>query len=604
MEGDYHKPLIPDPQFDALMPKPKGTVETIKREARLEDTITLLPEVIRRVSWQVRKIIPLLRGDTLEETCKNIWTRLYNGIRYCKDEKNKEQIFSPRATWWRKKGDCDDFSVFVSAILTEMKISHVLRIAMYKEEGGYQHIYPVAISPNGKEIIIDCVLSKFNKEVPYIKKIDKEMELQFLDGVDDEFLSQAVGNIDAQDLLNADLGDLGRRKFRDTRFVKKISQTAQKVKQTASKALHVVNRVNPATTLMRVGILASMKINLFNVAGALRYTYLSDDQARKKGIDMAKFPKLKAVREKLEKIFFGAGGKPENLRKAILTGHGNKNKEVPLSGLGSVEGTANEQDDLPQLLGIDTYHSETNEVSGLGEPATGSAIAAASSAMAALAAIIKSIGIFKKRGSNSEKDAPNTDPAVTNTTAPADDSGANTTSKPSPADNSGSGSNTPPADHSTPNNTDTQTPTDGGANTSDTPAAATDKSEGDGSGGGNSGNARSNQKQTPAGANDKGSDTTKNDGLMSRFSKWASENKKTIGFGLAGAALLTGLIYAGIKYKKNKEKKEKQGERSSAEGEQAPTREESNRTVTVSGTPKKKKYYRAQKQNIVIQRLR
>ena len=98
-----------------------------------------------------------------------------------------------------------------------------------------------------------------------------------------------------------------------------------KLKNFIHKALHVTNRVNPATALIRSGVLISMKLNLFKVAQRLKFAYLTDEQARQKEVDMSKFDRLKKVKEKLEKIFYDAGGKPENLKKAILTGKGNKN---------------------------------------------------------------------------------------------------------------------------------------------------------------------------------------------------------------------------------------------------------------------------------------
>jgi len=521
MEGNYNKPLISDPEFDSLIPKPNGTTETIKRHALLEDTIEFLPQAIKRITWQVKRIIPLIEADTLNKTCNNIWTRLYNGIRYCKDDKGKEQIRSPRCTWWGRKGDCDDFSVFVSAILCNLQIPHLFRIAMYKEEDGYQHIYPVAITPDGKEIVIDCVLNRFNKEVPYIKKIDKEMELQFLDGVDDKFLQNTIGNIDAQDLLKGDLGDLGRKKFKDSKFG-----------QALKKGLHLVNRANPATTILRLGVLASMKVNLFNIAGRLRYSYLSDEQAKKLGLDMDKFPKLKSIREKLERIFYGAGGKEENLKKAILTGHGNKNKEVPLSGLGSIEGTNDEQSELPQLLGIETYNSEMQENVSLGEPATGAAIAAATSAMAAIAAIIKSLGALKKGGGDKSD----------TTSADNGSSTDNGSTDSNAADNSASNEHSKNAK---------KTPTDGGANKTDTPAAATDGSEGDGS----ANDGENERKKNPA-LIDKEKAPEKLTGFA-RAKDWVSKNKLAAsGIGLVAVATIAALSYGGYKLAtRNKEKK-------------------------------------------------
>ena len=79
--------------------------------------------------------------------------------------------------------------------------------------------------------------------------------------------------------------------------------------------LNVVNKANPATVLLRNGILASMKLNIRNAAGRLRWSYLTPQQASAKSIDPVKFQKLIAARQKLEKIFYGAGGNPKNLKK-------------------------------------------------------------------------------------------------------------------------------------------------------------------------------------------------------------------------------------------------------------------------------------------------
>src|SRR5581483_6536243 len=92
------------------------------------------------------------------------------------------------------------------------------------------------------------------------------------------------------------------------------------------------NRFNPVTVALRNGILASMKLNIFKVPQRLKYAYMSESQAQARGVDMGKWRQLVAIKDKLENIFHGAGGKPENLKKAILTGHGNRNHDV--SGLG------------------------------------------------------------------------------------------------------------------------------------------------------------------------------------------------------------------------------------------------------------------------------
>jgi hypothetical protein len=223
------------------------------------------------------------------------------------------------------------------------------------------------------------VVDYFNYEEPYTEIKDKTMDLQYLSGTENT----------ETEFGNADEDTLGKKKGKG------------KLKDILKKGLHLINRANPATVLLRNGVLASMKLNIMKVAQKLKYAYMSDEDAKKKGVDMVKFGHLKTIKDKLEQIFFGAGGKPENLKKAILTGKGNKNHDV--SGLGEM----NEATPLPQLLGDEIYHSENSDTLGaLGEPVTAASITASTGAIAAIAALLKKIGnIFPKKDKGKEGSA-------------------------------------------------------------------------------------------------------------------------------------------------------------------------------------------------------
>jgi hypothetical protein len=288
--------------------------------------------------------------------------------------------------------DCDCYTTFISSILTNLQIPHTFRITKYNRPQ-FQHIYPIVPTGNGKYITIDCVVDKFNYEEPYTQKQDTKMDLEYLNGLDgDEILfTENTSNLDAEELMgNDDLlyGELGRRR-------QNANAPAIRGKpKILSKVLHAVNKANPATALLRNGFLASMKLNLFGVAQKLKWAYLSDAEATKRNIIPSKFAKLKAVRAKLESIFFGAGGEPENLKKAILRGKGNRGHEV--NGFDEI----NEYSSLSELLGY-----EYDGVDGLGEPATATAIASASAVVGAIAALMKSIGnIFPAKNAEGASD--------------------------------------------------------------------------------------------------------------------------------------------------------------------------------------------------------
>jgi hypothetical protein len=228
------------------------------------------------------------------------------------------------------------------------------------------------------------VVDYFNYEEPYTEIKDTKMDLQYLSGTEDDF-----SGYDSDDSLGkrknkGDAGGKGKGKF----------------KQLLKKGLHLTNRANPATLLLRNGLLASMKLNIMKIAQRIKYAYVTDEGAKKLGIDMGKLAHLRKIKDKLESIFYGAGGKPENLKKAILTGKGNNNRDV--AGLGDMS----ESTSLRELLGAEMFYSENSETLGeLGEPVTAASITAATGALAAIAGLLKSIGnIFPKKDGKGSTD--------------------------------------------------------------------------------------------------------------------------------------------------------------------------------------------------------
>jgi hypothetical protein len=421
-------------EFEAFVDRPTGINETIKKSARLEDTIRFLPQAIRATYKQAVRVAPIVvpnyQSKSTYQICKEIWDWGYSYFQYNKDERGKEQIRSFRRSFWdRHIGiDCDDFTVLISSLLCVYKLSHILRVSMYKVKDGYQHIYLIVPTGQWDYITMDCVVHQFNYEVPFIKNIDVDMELQFLDGINTnevEDTETILLGIDAQDLmegLDEFSGLSGRKKIfggggnssggKGGGFKQKVNNFKQsKVGQALKKGVHVVNRVNPAAALLRAGILASLRLNIFKVSETLRYAYLSPEGANARNLDANKHQQVVSVKDKLEKIFFGAGGKAENFRAAILTGKGNHDKDVPLSGLLGLDGLGNSYStnaELSDVIGEYAFATEMGNVEGLGslgEPSTAAALAAATSVMTAIAGLLKSIGSLKKGRQVAVKDS-------------------------------------------------------------------------------------------------------------------------------------------------------------------------------------------------------
>ena len=416
-------------EYAHLFPSPKGQNKVIKHNAQLDDTIELMKQVTQSTLEDTRQLAELLEGKTQMESCSNVWQFCFDHLQYTKDEMGKEQVRRPSRTWKdRKQGvDCDCMSVFIGSILTNLRIPFSFRLTKYQSPE-FEHVYPIAHTDNGV-IIMDAVVHNFNREVPYSTKKDINMELQFLNGFeDDEFdgyeeLDDLLDNdypIDAQALMldDEDLSGLFKSKAerkakkverKEKRAVKKVERKEKReefkklpLREKLKKGLNVINKFNPATALLRAGVLASMKLNVMKVASKLRFAYWSDGDAQRSNMDMSKFAQLKQIRMKLEKIFFGAGGKTENLKKAILTGKGNRDRRVILNGLGEIIYPVYDEDTLSTILGDDLFDDELSDVdfgvNGLGAVATGAAIASAAGVMGTIAALIKKIGSLFKKG--------------------------------------------------------------------------------------------------------------------------------------------------------------------------------------------------------------
>lgn len=108
---------------------------------------------------QMRGSAKYFKGKNDKETCYNIWKFLKNNIRYEAD--GEYQIVRlPSALLATKVGDCKSFSVFTSAVLTNLGIPNHYVMTSYRKDPTPSHIYVVTDSG----IICDAVWTQFNSE--------------------------------------------------------------------------------------------------------------------------------------------------------------------------------------------------------------------------------------------------------------------------------------------------------------------------------------------------------------------------------------------------------------------------------------------------------
>lgn len=194
-----YRPIQDGSRFNQFFGFPEEKDRVIIKDGEVEDTVDLMKKVVWKYIDDTKKIAPRLKGNSVAETCENIWNFLYHHIQYKLDQKGLEQLRRPSRSWSERETgiDCDCFSIFVSSILTNLHIPHRFRITKYDQDT-YQHVYVIVPKENGNgEYIIDCVLSRFNYEKPYTAKKDFTMSLN---GINVAVLSGTTSNV--MDLVN------------------------------------------------------------------------------------------------------------------------------------------------------------------------------------------------------------------------------------------------------------------------------------------------------------------------------------------------------------------------------------------------------------------
>ena len=194
--------------------KVQGTSRTLKRFANVNDTIKHIKRIVAENYLAVADLAQSLEANNYDAlTFKNIWEYVRDNIEYKNDDKGIEQLRTPQRTLQDKIGDCDDFSILISSILTNLNIEHELVVAAYKSKNNWQHIYPVAYTHNGgiSRHVIDCVpeIPYFGYEAkPIINKIIIKMRLEELNGVEEStaieeltepFNLDGLGSADTED---------------------------------------------------------------------------------------------------------------------------------------------------------------------------------------------------------------------------------------------------------------------------------------------------------------------------------------------------------------------------------------------------------------------
>lgn len=133
----------------------------------LTDTKKLISETCRAHWKDCKKIAAHLKGDSLLQSCFNLWHWLRFNIRYEYDKEGREEIRTPLRVWHdRARGvDCDCLSVFSWCVLRCMGYDPVFELVAFKNRPQFSHIF---INCDG--VVVDRVWFVFNSRPPLVTK--------------------------------------------------------------------------------------------------------------------------------------------------------------------------------------------------------------------------------------------------------------------------------------------------------------------------------------------------------------------------------------------------------------------------------------------------
>jgi hypothetical protein len=156
-----------------------GQTILVKTNATNGELQRAIEAAIPQATKQAASFADRYKGKNELETCKKIFDYLKNSINYKADGAN-QQVRLPSGLMRTKQGDCKSYSVFTSAVLSNLGIPHKLVYASYDpKDPTPSHIY--VMTDGG--CIIDAVYGKFNAEKKATFKKYKKMNIAYIAGV-------------------------------------------------------------------------------------------------------------------------------------------------------------------------------------------------------------------------------------------------------------------------------------------------------------------------------------------------------------------------------------------------------------------------------------
>jgi hypothetical protein len=316
---------------------------------------SVIPMATKQMAGQAKQY----KGKNDLETCRNIFIFL-KGLNY-KADGNEQQVRLPSALARTRTGDCKSYSVYTSAVLSNLNIPHYLTYTSYNpSDKTPTHVY--VTTKNG--CIIDAVYGIFNKEKKPSFKINKPMNISYIAGI--KTSNSRINNVNA-----GTCGIMGAETGKDWAQKLGIWDSLP----ITTKSLYLRNTVTPLYGVARGIFLSIIRKNGGGLANSLYKIY----QVARANNASPEFKKYRAI----ELEFLQKGGNPNELRQAFEEG----NTKTPTGAYFNQlmkDKAAGKDVKLTQwikgaisLLFGKKYNESTGEITGaglgIGDPATAAA---------------------------------------------------------------------------------------------------------------------------------------------------------------------------------------------------------------------------------------
>lgn len=153
-------------------------------------TLKLIDKIARKEAKHpyIKKAVHRFRLDNSKESIERIFNSIYKTIKFFPDPTNTQYIRSVNRQLKDRRGNCVDYTLFLSAFLRALGAPHFIRMVQTEEHApGFNHIYIVLDDGTPLDLVIGQDQNgnepnktkrnppRFGEQVPFVKKYDKRI---------------------------------------------------------------------------------------------------------------------------------------------------------------------------------------------------------------------------------------------------------------------------------------------------------------------------------------------------------------------------------------------------------------------------------------------